>query len=447
MAVAAVPTLGSRTRLVVVTTPGHRHPLRCLEPGDRVAIIANPKRSGGAERRLESVVELCRQVELVAEVLRPHLSFRPLTAGRSLPAIVRARAVPEVLAWDTRPIVSRLGQLAPALLVYQTLRSVHPEVTAAVADLARTTGRTPVQVIDYVDRLSGSYRQRARLAGSTGRVPYQLLAAMHARVERHTLASARSPGTITITAGFGEAVGLGAHWIPNLYFHPVAQVQAGAPTVTESAPERSTPAAPSPELVRADIEPGEGAEGERFNVHDAVFFGTLDYGPNVEALVALGRWVSEGAGPAPTVLVAGRHPTRQVRDLCRRYGWSLASDFPTTNWLAERARVAIAPLQSGTGIQNKVMEAAAAGMAQVVTSTALAGYDPGIPLDPCDRGDRFLNEIQRLANDAAAAAVQVETVRRHLSDTVGAEAVARRWARLLNWSAPESGKPAYVTTG
>jgi hypothetical protein len=47
--------------------------------------------------------------------------------------------------------------------------------------------------------------------------------------------------------------------------------------------------------------------------------------------------------------------------------------------LCQRARLAVAPLRHANGIQNKVLEAAAAGIPQVVSPQALGGTAPGFP--------------------------------------------------------------------
>jgi hypothetical protein len=372
-----------------------------------VAVVANPKRSGGARRRLESIVALSEQLGCRVEVFQPTLSPSPRGMAAAVTDLIRGQAVPEVLAWNPEPVVRGLVRLAPDIVVYQTTRALHPAVTGAMRGAGRSKVGTPVQIIDLVDRLSISYRQRARAGAAALNPAFRVLATAHERAELRLLASAPSEtGLPIVAAGYREATDLGIHWIPNM----------------------PPPTAPNPQGPGPIPDDGRRGPGNR---HDAVFFGTLDYRPNIEALQTLHRWVAEDAGQPPSVLVAGRNPSAEVRELCRINGWTLELDFASVPELARRAAVAIAPLQSTSGIQNKIMEAAQAGLPQVVTSAAAAGYHPAIPLPIVDTGPAFLAELRHLVNHPAAVQTQVAAVRRHLTETISFEAVAPRWGRLL----------------
>lgn len=372
-----------------------------------VAVVANPKRSGGARRRLESIVALSEHLGCQVEVFQPTLSPGRRGTAAAVTDLISGQAVPEVLAWNPEPVVRGLVRLAPDIVVYQTTRSLHPAVTGAMGDTGRSKVEAPVQIVDLVDRLSISYRQRARAGTAMLNPAFRLLATVHERAELRLVASAPSgTGLPMVAAGHREAVDLGIPWIPNI-------------------PPSAAPSPPGLGPI-----PDDGRLGPA-NRHDAVFFGTLDYRPNVEALNTLHRWVAEDGGRPPSVLVAGRNPSPEVRELCRVNGWTLESDFPSVPELARRAAVAIAPLQSTSGIQNKIMEAAQAGLPQVVTSAAVAGYHPDIPLPVVDTGPGFLAELRRLVDHPAAVRTQVAAVRRHLAETISVEAVAPRWGRLL----------------
>ncbi len=372
-----------------------------------MAVVANPKRSGGSRRRLESIVALSEHLGFRVEVFQPALSPVPRATAAAVTDLIRGRAVPEVVAWNPEPVVQGLVRLAPDIVVYQTTRALHPAVTRAMGGTGRPKVGAPVQIVDLVDRLSISYRQRARAGTAMLKPAFRLLATAHQRAELAMVASGPSgTGLPTVAAGHREAVDLGIPWIPNI----------------------PPPAAPNPPRLGLIHDNGRLGPGTG---HDAVFFGTLDYRPNVEALQTLHRWVAEDRGRPPSVLVAGRNPSPEVRELCRVNGWTLESDFASVPELARRAAVAIAPLQSTSGIQNKIMEATQAGLPQVVTSAAVAGYHPDIPLPIVDTGPGFLAELRRLVDHPAAVRTQVAAVRRHLAETISIEAVAPRWGRLL----------------
>ena len=69
--------------------------------------------------------------------------------------------------------------------------------------------------------------------------------------------------------------------------------------------------------------------------------------------------------------------------------------------LADQAVVSLAPLRSTAGIQNKVLEAAALGLPQVVAPAALAGMRDGFPAVVADTPDDFLDRARTLVEDVS----------------------------------------------
>jgi hypothetical protein len=300
--------------------------------------------------------------------------------------------VPEALAWNVADVARDLASVDPELIVLQTARAVHPGLTER-HNQTSPASTTPAIVLDLVDQLSTSYRQRANQSNLVAAQAFRLLAASHERFENNL----RQWEWPTLAAGYREAETLDVAWIPNV-------VQGFDDT--RPAPWSERP-------------------------FDVVFFGTLSYQPNVEALEQLGHWIRK-IGWSGSVLVAGRHPTAEVTDLCRSNGWTVVADFASTHWLADQARLAIAPLQSTAGIQNKVLEAGQVGLAQVVTSAAIAGMDPGIPLSGANDAVSFFSQIDRLLAEPHEADAQVQLMRQYLRTNLMAEAVAPRMLELLD---------------
>jgi hypothetical protein len=213
---------------------------------------------------------------------------------------------------------------------------------------------------------------------------------------------------VTVLAGYEDAAELGVEWVPNVVEPPSAP--AGVP---------------SPD-------------------HDLLFFGNLSYPPNVAALSALrAMWPDLlAARPGTTVLVAGAHPTAPVRALVEAAGWTLVPHFDDLGALCARSRLAVVPLEHATGIQNKVLEAAAAGMAQVITPEAAAGFPPDAPFGPVPLGPAFVDEVVRLLDhpDVAAKAgdVAADYVRRTFSAAPWGDWLAARLPAGSRGSAPGS---------
>src|SRR5581483_5702280 len=133
-------------------------------------------------------------------------------------------------------------------------------------------------------------------------------------------------------------------------------------------------------MRRIDVLPN-GVDGEYFRPGDeiaeprsAVFWGRLDFGPNIQALEWFcGRvWplvVRETPGARFTIL--GFRPSDAVRRLAAGApGISLVPDLPDIRSTARRHAVVVLPFISGGGIKNKLLEAAALGQAIVCTPMA-----------------------------------------------------------------------------
>jgi hypothetical protein len=351
-------------------------------PAPRVAIVSLGRDAAKGELRRVASWELlfARAGATVAAVeLHPGRRVDP----RGLRAVLQGDAAPERLAWSGPRLREQLLAFDPALVLVVSARAFDPRALAG----SWTT------VLDFVDGLSRSYRDRSQLVdGPARRLGYGTLAAAHERLERR-LANGRLRA---VAAGWADARRLGVEWVPIVA---------------------------DPELrPRTDIEPDR----------DVLFFGTLRYPPNIDALEQLARaWPAiQRARPGTTALVAGSAPTTRVEELCHAHGWELVADYAALPEVAARARVAVAPLTHTAGIQIKVLDAAVLGLPQVVTSPALEGLEPSVPLVPHDGPDEFGAEIVRLLDDPAAAAVAAKIMHEHVDDRYGATRWTA-WVRAL----------------
>ncbi len=369
----------------------------------RVALVHAVVRSGGASTRLRWWHDLLGLLD--AEVVEVPLvpageRILPRGIGRT-GALVAGTVAPESLVWSSPALRDRLAVIDPDAVVVVSLRAF---------DRAGLPSGIPV-VLDYVDRLSASYRQRATVERHRyKRVAWLLLARAMLRAE----VSTRSMALVRVAAGRGDAAELGAVWLPI--------------TVASSRLDRGP-------------HPAGGERSRSGRRWDALFTGTLDYGPNVAALRALaGRIWPEVVRlrPRSTLCVAGRRPTGEVRELVTSMGADLVDDFADFDDLASRTTVALAPLPLATGMQIKVLEAAAAGLPQVVSPVAVNGLAPGFPARVAEVGTGFAHQVVDLLDDPMAATDLgrrgTEEVRAHYTH----EHWAPRVAALFGWEASES---------
>ncbi len=116
-----------------------------------------------------------------------------------------------------------------------------------------------------------------------------------------------------------------------------------------------------------------------------VFTGTMDYPPNVDAVVWFARQILpliRKTMPGARFHIVGASPAPQVSALAALPGVTVTGRVPDVRPYVAHAAACVAPMRIARGIQNKVLEAMAMGRPVVVTSDALEGIGatPGTEL-------------------------------------------------------------------
>ena len=141
---------------------------------------------------------------------------------------------------------------------------------------------------------------------------------------------------------------------------------------------------------------------------EVLFCGNMAYHPNVDAACFLAEEIMplvRQRHPGARLLVAGTTPTARVLALA-------SPEVEISGWVPDiraayaGARVFVAPMRVGTGLQNKLLEAMAMQLPCVTTTlanNALRGM-PGQDLEVADAADALAAHIAGLLADADAAA-------------------------------------------
>lgn len=139
-----------------------------------------------------------------------------------------------------------------------------------------------------------------------------------------------------------------------------------------------------------------------------VFTGAMSFPPNEQAAQYLAREIwprVRRVVPEARLALVGADPTACVRDLEKEPGVSVTGRVQSMQAWLRRARVATAPMLSGTGLKNKVLEAAAQGCPVVATRLGAGGIsggdDEGIAI--ADDPSEFAAAVVRLLTDADTA--------------------------------------------
>jgi len=153
-----------------------------------------------------------------------------------------------------------------------------------------------------------------------------------------------------------------------------------------------------------------GIDFEKFNYvkkekkYDLIFAGNMSYPPNVDAALFLAKSIFPKLlerFPYLKLCICGIAPTQAIR--------ALNSDhICVTGWVEDiadyyaQSKIFIAPMQLGTGLQNKLLEAMAMKLPSVTSPLAgqpLEGATHNQELLICNSVDEYVEAVSKLLND------------------------------------------------
>ena len=167
-----------------------------------------------------------------------------------------------------------------------------------------------------------------------------------------------------------------------------------------------------------------------------IFTGALDYQPNIEAVLFAARSIWPrivAARPDARFVIAGRDPVPAIRALTNL---EIAANVPDMTQVLREAWVAIAPMRSGVGIKNKVLEAWACARPVVMSTLATNGLL--VPPDHASlvvtTADAMASAVLRLFDDADTRRKLGRSARENVQQHFTWAAAAARLDSLLRQS-------------
>lgn len=160
--------------------------------------------------------------------------------------------------------------------------------------------------------------------------------------------------------------------------------------------------------------------------YDIAFVGNMGYLPNIEAAEFLIQKVLPKLDKNTRVIIAGARPHARVRKLA-------SNQVTVTGWLRNitdayhSARMFVAPLWSGTGQQNKILEAMACGLPCITTSPVnnAIGAIPGQQILIADDVQKMADSVMLLKNDSKLAVAISEEGKRFVKQKYSWEHYSR----------------------
>lgn len=174
----------------------------------------------------------------------------------------------------------------------------------------------------------------------------------------------------------------------------------------------------------------------RSSTPTAIISGVLSYRPNEEAAEFAAREVWPAVRrfiPDAVLNVVGRAPSPRVRSLASCEGINVIGEVPDMRVALSQAWLALAPMKTGSGIKNKVLEAWACGIPVIMTSIAAHGLDlyPGAERGVADEPGRMADRIIELMRDHSRMTTDGIAARRHVESHYSWSFAAQRIDILL----------------
>ena len=166
---------------------------------------------------------------------------------------------------------------------------------------------------------------------------------------------------------------------------------------------------------------------------DLVFVGNLSYAPNIDAM----RWFAEhllSRRPTWTLLIAGANPSPTFVQSLKKY-----PNITVEGWQEDirkayaRGKIFIAPMQIGTGMQNKLLEAMAMGIPCLTTPLASEALEivPGRDLRVGNDAEEMEKHIVHLLENPEEAEILGRQGRARVREIYGWERAVKALDELI----------------
>jgi glycosyltransferase involved in cell wall biosynthesis len=129
------------------------------------------------------------------------------------------------------------------------------------------------------------------------------------------------------------------------------------------------------------------------------FFGKMDYQPNIDAVLWFVKNVLPYLNKNLKFIIVGAYPKRVVQDLPKKFKNIEVTGYVEDPYLILKSSLCVvAPMQTGGGIQNKILECMALGNINIVSSLAAKpiGAEHGKHFLVCDNPKDMANLINKI---------------------------------------------------
>jgi sugar transferase (PEP-CTERM/EpsH1 system associated) len=170
---------------------------------------------------------------------------------------------------------------------------------------------------------------------------------------------------------------------------------------------------------------------------DLIFTGNMGYFPNVEAALYLTQEILPHLRkkcPDIKVFIVGANPSRKIKALSGNNNVTVTGFVDDMRDYLNRAKVFVAPLRSGSGIQNKILEAMSCGLPVVTTSYGNAAIKAIAErhLVVADDPDRFAEKVIGLLKNEPSRKILGSYARAYMEQEFSWSSKAQKLESIYN---------------
>ncbi len=181
--------------------------------------------------------------------------------------------------------------------------------------------------------------------------------------------------------------------------------------------------------------PPEEKTSQHLTSDTIMFLGKMDYDPNIIAVSYFVKNIFPKLKPKYNnlrFLVVGAKPTKEILDFAQIDGIEVTGFVENTEPYFQNSTIVIAPMLSGAGVQNKIIQAMSYGCCVATTSLGAEGIMlKGGELAIFDGDEEWINGISYLLNNRNLRIKMGKNARETIIQTLSKEIIYQQFCRLF----------------
>ena len=166
-----------------------------------------------------------------------------------------------------------------------------------------------------------------------------------------------------------------------------------------------------------------------------MFLGKMDYEPNVTAVTYFVKYIYpelKNRFKELTFQIVGAKPAAEIQEFGKIDGIEITGFVESTESYFQNAAVVIAPMLSGAGVQNKIIQAMSYGCCVATTTIGAEGLDlKGDEVAILNSAEDWIEGLEKLLKDKTLRATMGHNARVTIKRTLSKEVIYKQFCELF----------------